>query len=139
MERRAFLFSTIILALTIFAELFTYDPGRCAELPINCYSPAHPFRMAAGHDARDWYGRALACPERFPIGTEFIVRQSRWGLADGSYVCLDRGGAVVVRDDGVVVLDLLRSEPVWNEVLRVRVILPDEANSRQSRDARSGR
>ena len=123
----------IIIALTVHATLTWYDPGRCVELPINCYNSAHPFRMAAGHDARDWYGRALACPERFPIGTEFLIRGSRWGLADGRYRCMDRGGAVVVRDDGVVVLDLLRREPVWNEVLRVKVVFPEAYNVRTDR------
>lgn len=118
---------TVILALTVHATLTWYDPALCQSEPTNCYNPATPFRMAAGNDAREWYGRALACPPEFPLFTEFIVTGSRFGLADGRFVCMDRGGAVIVKKDGTVVLDLLRSTPVWNERIPVTVLLPDSS------------
>lgn len=80
--------------------------------------------MAAGHDAREWYGRALACPKEFPIGSQFIIRGSRWNLADGIWTCLDRGGRIVIDADGIVWLDLLMEKPIWADVLPVQVVGP---------------
>ena len=107
-------------------ETAWYDPGLCRTAPINCFDPLYPYRMAAGHDAREWYGRALACPEEFPIGTMFTIENSRFGLADGERVCLDRGGMIVMRPDGTAVVDLLSRHPVWRERLVVSVRLPDD-------------
>jgi len=81
--------------------------------------------MAAGHDARDWYWRALACPSEFPIGTRFIIEGSRWNLADGIWQCLDRGGRIIIDEQGIVWLDLLTDKPIWADVLPVTVIRSD--------------
>jgi len=50
-------------------------------------------RLSSGDDYRDWYGRALACPNEYPIGT--IYRVYLPAELAGDWVCLDRGGAVV--------------------------------------------
>lgn len=118
---------TDILPLIVYAYMSWYDPALCNDQPINCFNPDSWWRMAAGHDAREYYGLALACPQEFPLGTRFVINGSRWGLADGEYICLDRGGSVVTRSDGSIVLDLLRSTPVWGETLPVVVIRPDDA------------
>src|SRR3990172_2073811 len=77
------------------AETVWYDPARCSESPINCFDARQWWSMAAGHDAREWYGVAAACPPEFPLYTRISITGSRFGLADGERVCLDRGGAVV--------------------------------------------
>ena len=105
-------------------ETFWFDPARCNVAPINCFDPAFPFRMAAGHDARDYYGIAAACPPEFPLFTRITITGSWRGLADGERVCLDRGGAVVMRPDGTAIVDLLSAYPVWREILTVQVWLP---------------
>lgn len=110
--------------LVITARLSWYDPARCDVSPINCFDPDRWWNMAAGHDARNWYGRALACPPEFPLGTQFLIRGSRWQLADGEWTCLDRGGAIVIDADGLVWLDLLTDRPIWGDVLPVAVIGP---------------
>lgn len=109
---------------TVLADLTWYHPETCPEHPINCFDADVWWRMAAGHDARQWYGRALACPEEFPIGTRFEISGSRYGLADGDWVCLDRGGAIVIGENGVVRLDLLMRAPIWRETLSVEVVYP---------------
>jgi hypothetical protein len=58
----------------------------------------------------------------FKIGTRFIIDGSRWGLADGEWICLDRGSMVVVKDDGTVILDLLLDKPIWADTLKVKVV-----------------
>jgi len=114
----------ISLALVITAKLSWYDPSLCDTAPVNCFDPDRWWQMAAGHDARDWYGAALACPAEFPIGTRFVISGSRWALADGEWLCLDRGGAIVIDGRGVSTLDLLRRKPVWAETLSVIAIPP---------------
>src|SRR3989304_4558918 len=57
-----------LITLTLIARLSWYDPGLCAFAPINCFDPASPFHMASGEDARDWYGRVLACPPEDALG-----------------------------------------------------------------------
>lgn len=105
--------------VTARAELYWFDPALGG---INCNGECET--MAAGHQVSEWYGRALACPKQVPIGAVFVIRGSRWGLADGEWRCLDRGGAVVMRDDGVMVLDLLVREPIWRDELEVEIRLP---------------
>ena len=107
------LLTTILFVLRIS----WYDPSLCTTQPINCFDPTNPYTMAAGDDARDWYGRALACPLEFPIGTRFTLSRSWHGLSDGEWLCLDRGGAVVTESSGIVRVDLLVHEPIWNELL----------------------
>lgn len=107
------------IVLTVLATLTWYNPNLGG---MNCdRSCAH---MAAGHRVEDWWGRALACPQEFPLGTVFEIRGSRWGLADGDFICLDRGGGVTVLQDGTVVLDLLRTSPIWQESLIVTAYIP---------------
>lgn len=62
-----------LLAATIIviAHLSYYNPALCNVRPINCFDPQHWWRMSNGNDARDWYGRALACPIEFPIGSHW--------------------------------------------------------------------
>src|SRR3990167_5594020 len=111
-----------LITLTLIARLSWYDPGLCPFAPINCFDPASPFHMASGEDARDWYGRVLACPPEYALGTVFVISGSRWGLADGRWRCLDRGGAVITEPNGTLRLDLLSASPVWAEVIPVSLM-----------------
>lgn len=105
-----------LMAFTAIANVTWYDPALGG---VNCDdSCAH---MAAGDPVADWYGRALACPSEFALGTRFIITGSRWGLADGEWTCLDRGSSIVIREDGVIRLDLLTRAPVWRENVMVMV------------------
>lgn len=107
-----------LIAFTATANLTWYDPALGG---VNCDSSCD--YMAAGDPVADWYGRALACPPEFPLGTRFSILGSRWGLADGEWLCLDRGGSIVILDDGVIRLDLLTRAPIWRENVTV-VITP---------------
>jgi len=114
--------------LVVTARLSWFNPALCHELPVNCFDPDRWWNMAAGHDAREWYGRALACPGEFPLGSKWIIEGSRWGLADGEFECLDRGGRIVIDADGIVWLDLLTDKPIWGDVLPVIVLLERNQN-----------
>ena len=107
------------------AELFWYDPQLGG---INCDHECD--YLGTGHKVSEWYGRALACPLEFERGTVFRISGSRWGLADGDWVCLDWGHAIVVQPDGTVTLDLLSRYPIWKETLDVEVIAPNPPNPR---------
>lgn len=115
----------IFVVATIVAHLSWYNPALCDVRPINCLDPDNWWVMAAGSDARQWYNKALACPSEFPIGSTWIIKNSRNGLADGKYTCLDRGGMIVTKQDGSVVLDLLRDTPIWYEQISVNVVVPN--------------
>lgn len=104
---------------TVTASLYWYDPALGG---INCDHDCD--YLGTGDKVAEWYGRALACPVEFPRGTRFEIVGSRWGLADGVWTCLDAGSAVVIRPDGVVVLDLLLRYPIWQENLTVTVREP---------------
>lgn len=98
------------LILVFVAHISYYHPGLCNVAPVNCYDQSAPFRMAGGHDARRWYGRAAACPLEFYGARLTIVGlpSSAW---HGEWRCLDTGGAVVTTSDGFVV-DLLLAHPI---------------------------
>src|SRR3972149_3272804 len=102
------------------ADMARDGPARCSDSPITCFDAREWWSMAAGHDAREWYGVAAACPPEFPLYTRLTITDSWRGLADGERVCLDRGGAVVMRPDGTAIVDLLSAYPVWRETLTVR-------------------
>jgi len=94
------------------AELTWYDPARGG---INCDVECEYM----GHDTpvAGWYGRALACPVEYARGTVFRIDGRYWR-------CLDAGGAVVRRADGVIVLDLLMREPIPRRIVPVDIFLP---------------
>lgn len=106
------------ITFTVMAALTWYNPMLGG---VNCDNSCE--WMAAGHPVAEWFDRALACPEDYPIGTIFSIEGSRWGLADGEWVCLDRGGRVIVDENGIVSLDLLKHDPIWGETLQVEVRL----------------
>jgi len=119
------------IALAIIAHLSWYNPALCYTRPINCFDPDHWWVMAAGSDAREWYNKSLACPETYPIGSKWIITNSRNQLADGQYLCMDRGGMIVQNEDSSVVLDLLRKTPIWHEVVQVFVLVPNPLDKRR--------
>lgn len=43
------------------------------------------------------------------------------GALDRRYLCIDRGGMVVSRSDGSVILDLLTTEPIISQTVLVEV------------------
>ena len=109
------------------AEIFWYDPlnrSGMGGMPINCDIGGDCVHLGTGDLTAEWYVRALACPLEFPRRTEFVISGSWRGLADGEWTCLDAGGAVVIRKNGVIVLDLLSEYPVWQEQLEVEIRLP---------------
>jgi len=55
--------------------------------------------MASGQFWADWIGRAAACPAEYPFFTEIIISGHSW-------LCLDRGGAIVTTN-GIAWIDLL--------------------------------
>lgn len=112
----------LFIAFYIIAKLSWYNPALCNELPINCFNPDRWWHMSSGADARKHYWHARACPMEYPIGTQFVIEGSWRNLSDGTWTCLDRGGAVIVKPNGVVVLDLLTDAPVWADTLLVRVV-----------------
>lgn len=101
------------------ATITWFDPAICSELPVNCYDQLNPFKMSAGEDAREYYQKALACPKEYPLGSIFIIRNSKNGLADGRYICRDRGGSIFIDKNGVVRLDILSTYPIWKETIEV--------------------
>lgn len=57
--------------------------------------------MASGQPWQSWINRAAACVWNWPFGTQVT-------LPGGEvFVCLDRGGAIVIGDDGIPWIDLL--------------------------------
>ena len=113
----------------IAVNISWYDPARCETEPINCFDPVYWWRMAAGHDARDYYYNALACPIEFPIGTIFKLPEIKYGIPEKEWVCLDRGGAIKshIDDDGqlVIDLDLLVDRPIVTGLLDGAVVVED--------------
>jgi hypothetical protein len=65
---------------------------------INCAGSCDT--MANGAFWADWIGRAAACPASWPFGTSVYIFGRSW-------ICMDRGGAIVENDDGSVWIDLL--------------------------------
>jgi hypothetical protein len=68
------------------------------------------------------YYDAAACPSEFPYKTHFVFY-----TVHGEYIdveCLDGGDNIVIKDDGVIRLDLLRKEPVWRQEYSAHLYLP---------------
>jgi hypothetical protein len=53
-----------------------------------------------------------------------VVRITGSRNADGYWRCLDAGGAVVTRPDGVIVIDLLSRYPIHREIVAVDIFFP---------------
>jgi hypothetical protein len=78
-------------------------------------------RMASGERWQNWINRAAACPREWPFGTLLILP------GDEVFVCLDRGGKIVIGPDGVAWVDLLLASapPVpFGTVVEATVIFP---------------
>lgn len=56
-------------------------------------------RMSSGEAWQDWAERAIACPTEWEFGTRLDVAGREW-------VCMDRGGAIVI-EDGIAWVDML--------------------------------
>src|SRR3990167_564215 len=135
-----------IITLILSAQLSYYDPALCLlpdpVLWKNCYDRERWWTMAAGNDARENYGLALACTEEFPIGSRWTLPGIRGDeyTPRQSWVCLDRGGSVTTSLDAefhvTVVLDLLLPYRIVSD--RVPVVyhgpLPDKLLQRIERE-----
>jgi hypothetical protein len=117
----------LFVPLLIFAQVIAidiriswYDPALGG---VNCDGSCAT--MAAGHDPRDWYGRALACPPEFPIGSIWRLPAIYPGLPAKDWICLDRGGMVVMDGNGTAIVDLLTPYPVRTGLARA-VVYYDE-------------
>jgi hypothetical protein len=73
-------------------------------------------KMSSGQPWQNWIDKACACPAKYPFGTSFIVDGKEW-------VCMDRGGAIVVTGAGEVWLDLLTEHATrpYGQVVTVEV------------------
>ena len=111
---------TLVTSFFILAQLTYYNPALGG---INCDTDC--LYVGTGNTVAGHYGEYLACPLEFPRWTRFVITDSKYGLADGTWWCADAGNMVVVREDGVVILDLLTEKIIYNEIIRVKVILPD--------------
>jgi len=103
---------SLVFILLCPIEITWYDPELGG---INCNADCSTIG-ASTPLLDEHYGTVLACPIEF-YGATFHIWGSKGGLADGEWQCLDGGGAIVVRDDGVVRVDLLSRRPVWRETL----------------------
>lgn len=117
---------TVAAALILIAHLSYYNPALCGVSPINCFNPQTWWHMSAGTDARHWFGRALACPQEFALGSHWTlpsIRSNGGGIPSQSWVCLDRGGMVITRVAGdgtiTVILDLLYQHPIVSNTVKV--------------------
>ena len=74
-------------------------------------------RMASGRSWQKWVDQAVACPEEYPFGTEFVIDGKEW-------ICLDRGGAITRINDNLIWLDMLTKKPqyAFGAVVDVSVI-----------------
>lgn len=59
-------------------------------------------RMASGEPWQDWLNRGAACPIEWAFGTVIVLQPG-----GETFVCLDRGGAIVTGADGIAWVDLL--------------------------------
>lgn len=116
-----------VITLIFVAVISYYDPAQCQIRPINCFNPDEWWKMSSWNDARDWYGKALACPMEFPIGSHWrlpAIRSDGGGFRSKDWVCLDRGGMIQTHLDSqgrvLVVLDLLSEHPVVSETIEVQ-------------------
>ena len=75
--------------------------------------------MASGYPWQDYMEYAIACPSELPFGTKIIVENQR------EWICMDRGGAIVV-EDGVYWIDQLTANPeyIFGSVVQAKMILP---------------
>lgn len=88
---------------------------------VNCFSFYDGWcksKMSSGEMWEHWIGRAVACPDIFPFGTIFKLHDQEW-------VCLDRGGKIVV-EEGIPWIDFLTFVPrhSYGDVVRVEIIRP---------------
>ena len=126
---------TLAAVIILIANLTYYNPELCTQGDtlahrINCLNPATWWQMGAGTDARHWYGRALACPAEFAIGSTWRlpgVRGDKYYPA-ADWMCLDRGGRIntTILSDGTirVALDLLSAHRIVGGAARVQYLGP---------------
>ena len=71
---------------------------------------------ASGRNIKDWWWNennntgGVACPMQFPYGTTFTL-----DLSNGEQVkltCIDRGGDIIIEDDGLVRIDILHNDGI---------------------------
>ena len=98
----------------VILYLSYYDPGRGG---INCNSDCTTTasgRKVLEPDIKTMIGQWwdakeakawVACPGQFPFGTTFDVIVP--GGYEAQFTCVDRGGAIIIRDNTKIVLDIL--------------------------------
>jgi len=75
---------------------------------VNCFSFVRGecvSRMASGERWQDWVGRAAACVPEWPFWTRLVLPGGE------EFTCLDRGGKIVIGQDGLPWVDLLVEVP----------------------------
>ena len=66
-------------------------------------------RMANGERWQDYWGKddTIACPRELPFGTQIM-------LDENIYTCRDRGGKIVITENGEYWIDILTSSPPYS-------------------------
>lgn len=77
-------------------------------------------KMSNGEKWQDYINKnVIACPKKFRFETTFVI--------DGiSYICKDRGSAIVVTQDGKIWIDILTDKPKYKFGQEVKAILYDD-------------
>ena len=76
--------------------------------------------MSSGERWENWIGRASACVKEWPFWARFTLPGGE------EFICLDRGGAIVIGVDGLPWVDLLVETPPvpFGTPVQVSVIWP---------------
>ena len=119
-------------------RLSFYDPNIGKYFPdkafTNCFdwdttNQVCRSTTSSGYRHEEFYGRGLACPERYPLGTVFRVL--RPVQLAGDWYCIDRGGAVtddwldflIQYPDGLWTGENINDFP-WGTEVRAEVLYP---------------
>ena len=71
---------------------------------------------ASGEAWYNWIDKGCACPQEFPFYTKFIIDEREW-------ICIDRGGGIVMINNNTFWLDLLTPYHDYNYGDIVEVIV----------------
>lgn len=75
--------------------------------------------VANGDEWQIWYEKGCACPAEIPLGSQIKIKEL--GL---TLTCVDRGGAIIVDQDGYYWIDHLTNSPrlYWSSPITIEII-----------------
>lgn len=102
----------------ILVKVSHYNPSLGG---VNCFSFVNGecvSKMSSGLRWQEWMDKAIACPSTLPFWTRIVVDGREW-------ICLDRGGAIVMVGD-VYWIDQLTTTPEYRfgTVVEAEMFLP---------------